>query len=256
MTVRRLGLTGVLAVLALPMELGGTDALRLQVLRNRITNFRPAEVSSAELRVTVDYTFTGLTGEDVTIHATPEEAGGIFDPRTVEFDEHAVEVGTHTATMTIVKRAGARDFTHVAIRVCMSTVDRALLCETFPHTKAWTAAPPPPAPTAPEPGPVVVETCSIAGEVSGRLEWQVRDDRGQPVTFALTEMVLMADGAPTRKASLKNRRYTFARLPAGVTYRVVPSTFRAEPPQRSVRCRGNVRYRGRDFRIIGPPPQG
>ena len=110
MTVRRLGLTGVLCVLVLPIEPGGGADLGLQVLGNRITNFRPAEISGAELRVTVDYTFTGPAGEDVTIHATPEEAGGIFDPRTVEFDERAVEVGTHTATMTIVKRAGARDF--------------------------------------------------------------------------------------------------------------------------------------------------
>jgi len=63
------------------------------------------------------------TGE-ITIHATPEERGGVFDPRLVDYDEIPVQQGTHTVTLTITRREGAADFLSVTVRVCISTIDR------------------------------------------------------------------------------------------------------------------------------------
>ena len=95
-----------------------------QPAQTDIGNFRVVNVSSAQLRVTVDYVFLGTeTTGPVSIHATPEEAGGVFDPRVVEFEEVPVQTGRQTVSLLITKRNDARDFTSVAIRVCMSTVD-------------------------------------------------------------------------------------------------------------------------------------
>lgn len=106
--------------------------------RHRIANFRAANVSTAELRVTVDYTFAGAEGDtEVTIQAHPEDSAGAFDPRLVETEEVPVRPGTQTAAMSITKRTGEPEFTSVAVSVCIATSETALLCETFPHTKTW-----------------------------------------------------------------------------------------------------------------------
>jgi len=227
-----------------------------QTLENRIGSFRAVDVSSEKLSVSVDYTYVGDSGQtDVSINATPEESGGVFDPRLVDFEELPLEPGTHSATMTITKRTEAVNFTTVSIRVCMSARQRAILCEDFAHVKTWTTAV---APTSPEPAPPPkTGTCSISGEVSGRLIWRITDDRGEPVTFTLRDVLIMAPGwSHPQRARLHNRRYTFNNLSADVSYRIFPSNFRADPRERRVACVTNIRHRGRDFRITGPPPQG
>jgi hypothetical protein len=232
-------------------------AARAQHPANSIGNFRAVNVSSAELRVIVDYTLAGAPDDaEVAIHATPVESGGVFDPRTVDVEELPLRRGTGSATLSISKRAEGREFTSVGVRVCMSTAERALFCKDFAHVKTWTNT----GPVAGGPTPAVPRaTCSISGEVSGQLRWSVPggDHGGATMIFTMREVLLMAPGANApRRATLQGGRYTFPHLPAGVVYRIVPSNFLAEPAERRVSCRPDTRHRGRDFRIVGPPRQG
>lgn len=245
-----------------------------QTSQNSIRNFRAIDLSSAVLQVTVDYTYTGGVAQgEVSIHATPEEAGGVFDPRTVDFDELPVQSGTHTVSLTITRREGARDFTSVAVRVCLSTPGRALLCQDFPHQKTWTAvAPPPPpepappAPVAPEPAPVAPEaprppgqqTCSISGRVDGPRQGVVSPDVSgeSPARVTLTHMILTVPGSgKTLRAiisgSRSSGRYTFREVPAGFAYRLFPGGFRSEPRFLTIECKVNHRNVRKDFKILG-----
>ena len=108
---------------------------------NSIQNFRAVNLSDAELKVTIDYTYNGELGtSDVYIHATPEESGGVFDLRTVNYEEVTLRRGTNRVTLNIKKRPESRNFTSQSIRVCMSTLKEAILCEDFQYTKTWTTA--------------------------------------------------------------------------------------------------------------------
>jgi len=249
----------LIAPLFLTPAVGNPDAAARQGA-NSIRNFRAASPSTAELRVTVDYTYAGANSGEITIHATPEERGGVFDPRLVDYDEIPVQQGTHTVTLTITRREGAADFLSVTVRVCISTIDRAILCQDFPHEKRWAAAAPPaPPPVAPPtpPPPSAPGTCSIGGEVTGPLQGVISPDSpaSQPIKVTLRSMVLRAkDGGQPRRVSLTNRRYVFENVRAEATYEIFPDEgFRSNPPRRTVTCQANIRYRGRDFRITGPP---
>ena len=258
MARRRRVLLTLLAAMLFGSERAGHAAD--QPAGNSIGNFRAGSVSSAELRITVDYRFLPSGEGTVRIHATPQQQGGVFDPRTVDVDQLLVERGAHTATMRIVKRPGGPAFTSVAIRVCMFTSGQALLCKDFTHLKTWTNKPspqPPAAPTPPAqpPSPAAPGTCSISGEISGHLTWIMKDDRGEVLRFTIKEVLLTDPGSgQTRRVPLKGRTYTFENIPAGVKYRVLPSNFRADPPQRFVTCRPNREHRQRDFHITGAPP--
>ncbi len=246
----------VIVPLLLTPAVGHPDAAALQDA-NSIRNFRATSPSTAELRVTVDYTFTGENSGEVTIHAAPEERGGVFNPRLVEFDEIPVQQGTHTVTLTIKRREGAADFLSVTVRVCISTTDQAILCQDFPHEKRWTAAAPPAPPTPPPPSPPAPGTCSIRGEVTGPLQGVISPDSpaSQPIKVTLRRMVLRAkDGGQPRRVPLTNRRYVFENVRAETTYEIFPDEgFRSDPPRRTVTCKGNIRHSGLDFRITGPP---
>jgi hypothetical protein len=230
-----------------------------------ITNFSAVDVSSGELRVTVDYTYSRVGQDEVSIHATPEERGGVFDPRTVEFDELPVRPGTHSVTLTIVKRPSARDFASVAVRVCISTPDRALHCQNFPHEKRWTAGTPPtpdpPSGELPKPPqeplkPSAEPTCSISGQLSGPLEGLHHPDHpGSPTTVRLRFMGVVAADGTRRRAEVKNRRYTFQNLTPGTVYRVSPLGFVSKPRFRNVSCKANTSHHI-NFQIIGPTPDG
>lgn len=127
------------------------DASRVlaQPAANSLRNFSAVEVSDAALQITVDCTYTGEVGtSEVSTHATPEESGGVFDPRTVNFDAVPLRVGDNTIIVEITKRPESRDFTSKLIRVCMSSVVRAFFCEDFPYTKTWTTTS---TPTSPQP---------------------------------------------------------------------------------------------------------
>jgi hypothetical protein len=114
---------------------GATNA---QSAENNIRNFKLTDISSTEIEITLDYHYAGGFGtQDVFIHATPEEAGGVFHPQNVEFDEAPVQLGDNTAKLRVKKRFDSQDFTSVQIRVCMSTLTDAILCKNFPHTKRW-----------------------------------------------------------------------------------------------------------------------
>lgn len=250
-----------------------------QTPQTSIRNFRAVDLSSAVLQVTVDYTYTGGAPQgEVSIHATPEEAGGVFDPRTVDFDELPVQSGTHTVSLTITRREGARDFTSVAVRVCMSTPGRALLCQDFPHQKTWKAvAPPPPpeppppqpvppAPVAPEPAPAAPEpppppgrqTCTISGRVKGSRQGIVSPDISgeSPARVTLTHMILSVPGSGKALrarifGSPLSGSYNFREVPAGFVYRLVPGEFRSEPPFLTIECKANHRNVRKDFTILG-----
>jgi hypothetical protein len=81
----------------------------------------------------------------------------------------------------------------------------------------------------------------------------MKDDRGEVLRFTIKEVLLTDPGSgQTRRVPLKGRTYTFENIPAGVKYRVLPSNFRADPPQRFVTSRPNREHRQRDFHITGP----
>lgn len=254
-----------LAILLIPPTISTVMARGIhgQPAQTDIGNFRVVNVSSAQLRVTVDYVFLGTeaTGP-VSIHATPEEVGGVFDPRIVEFEEVPVQTGRQTVSLLITKRHDARDFTSVAIRVCMSTADRAVLCRDFPHEKRWTAPVPPPDPPPPPPKP-----CSISGTVSGQLAGVVLPDNplGKPANVTLRHMVLRGPNdlhrtAPVTISSLVNNktgkgRYTFSGLTPNVDYRISAAFFKSDPAHRVISCSaGSTRIV--NFQILGPVPDG
>ena len=145
-TMARVVFKLALAILLIPPPLSTVMArdIQGQPAQTDIGNFRVVNVSSAQVRVTVDYVFLGTeaTGP-VSIHATPEETGGVLI-LALSNSKIIVQTGRQTISLLITKRNDARDFTSVAIRVCMSTVDRAVLCRDFPHEKRWTAPVPPP----------------------------------------------------------------------------------------------------------------
>jgi len=259
----RLVVSTCLAVPLIPLLIGEITPLRTpvgQTPANSIRNFRAANISSAELRVTVDYTFTGGAAvEEVSIFANPEEAGGASDPRTVEVDELPVQTGSHTVTLTITKREGARDFTSVSVQVCLSTADRALLCQSFPYQKTWTAAVPPKpkpgevAPVPPPPAPAQ-ETCTISGRITGPLKgWVSPDTPGEKGYEATLKNVALAVGVGTRPVltPIKNRTYTFKNVPAGVVYRISLEGFHSEPQYKTVSCRAGKHYPSRNFKSLG-----
>jgi hypothetical protein len=99
-------------------------------------------------------------------------------------------------------------------------------------------------------------TCSITGRLSGRLQWDTRDDRGQPVSFTLTHIVMTNMTTPEaaqRVARVHRRRYTFVDVPAGQTYKIFPGNFFSQPREQIVSCRPNTTHRGVDFKITGSP---
>jgi hypothetical protein len=242
-----------------------------------IRNFRAVDLSSDTLKVTVDYIYRGeLPPGGVRLHATPQEAGGIFDPRTVLFDELPVRPGAFTTTLTIAKRAGARDFTSVAVRVCLSTSGSAIVCQDFPHAKRWTSAGPTPAPDpqtpeSPDPAPEdpapstprdpapstppsrpVPQMCSISGVVQGRLVKNLGPDHpgGVSESIELRHIVATKPDGTTIRATIANRRFVFRNLPAGAVYKLSPGPiFRSNPGGIAVRCKAGVRHSA-NFRIL------
>ena len=107
-----------------------------------------------------------------------------------------------------------------------------------------TSAPTPPA------------TCSITGQVDGKLTWNTMDDRGNPIspTLRFIEMKTMGVSEP-RRARIQGRTYIFADVPAGQRYRISPGLFRSQPKEHTVICRPNTTHR-LNFVITGPPLQG
>jgi hypothetical protein len=210
------------------------------------------DVSSDTLQVTVEYMYRGeLLPGGVWLHATPEEEGGVFDPRTVRFDELPVRPGVFTHTLTITKRPDERDFTSVAVRVCLSTTDSALVCRDFPHRKQWAAAAPatpPPDPTPPDPptppAPPTPQTCSISGHVDGPLEMELGPDHpgGVSESIRLRHIVAARPDGTTIRAEVQHRRFVFRSLPAGVNYRVAPGGFPSNPRSKKVICRPGIRH--------------
>jgi hypothetical protein len=105
--------------------------------------------------------------------------------------------------------------------------------------------------------PTPTGTCSITGRISGRLQWNTKDDRGQPISFTLEHMYLKAPGvARPERVRVQGRAYIFENLAAGQTYTIFPGGFRSEPRERVVSCRANTTHRGVDFEITGAPPSG
>ncbi len=210
---------------------------------------RAMDLSSNTLQVTVEYMYRGeLPPDGAWLHATPEEEGGVFDPRTVHFDELRVRPGVFTATLTITKRPDSRDFTSVGVRVCLSTADAVIVCRDFPYRKQWAAAAPAtplPIPTPPSPPPdkplppPVPQTCSITGYVSGPLGRDLGPDHpgGFSESLLLRHIVAARADGTTIRAEVQHRRYVFKNLPAGVAYRLAPpSGFPSHPRNKEVRC--------------------
>ena len=87
------------------------------------------------------------------------------------------------------------------------------------------------------PKPSAPTTCSIRGRVDGRLQFTLKDDRGQPVSFEVREMVLVAvSGGERTRARLLDRSYNFNGVRPG-TYSLFPVGFRGVPKhERRVSC--------------------
>jgi hypothetical protein len=102
--------------------------------------------------------------------------------------------------------------------------------------------------------PEVRETCSIIGRVTGPLRFTVKDDRGEPLSFRLTQMYMKSSREPerTRRAGIEDGAFAFDNLHAGAEYRVYAANFRSEPRERTITCQANRRHQA-NFRILGPP---
>ena len=133
-----------------------------------------------------------------------------------------------------------------------------------PSEKPPRPSPPAPHPQSPEP-PAKEETrpaeqpttCTITGRVSGKLNWETKDDRGQPVSARLTHIVLRTSPEARPEPTKVHRGvYVFEDLPSGKSYQISAGSFRSAPQERTVTCRPGATHRGVDFQITGPPPSG
>ncbi len=98
-------------------------------------------------------------------------------------------------------------------------------------------------------------TCSISGRVSGKLQWNATGDRGQSYSFKLEEIVIIEPGTNRPMFSqVRERKYKFANVPSGKTYRISPGQFRSEPREILVRCEPNKHHRRKNFKITGLHP--
>jgi hypothetical protein len=221
---------------------------------------RAVDVSSDTLQVTVEYMYRGeLSPGGVRLWATAEEEGGVFDPKIVKWDEVPVRPGVFTHTLTITKLPDAPDFVSVAVSVCLSTMDSAIVCRNLPHRKQWTTAAPPSQPLPPAPTPVptpppqpVPQMCSISGFVQGRLVQVLGPDHpgGVSESIELRHIVATRPDGTKIRARIEHRRFVFTSLPAGVVYRLSPGAiFRSNPASITVRCMTGVRHNA-DFRIL------
>ena len=105
--------------------------------------------------------------------------------------------------------------------------------------------------------PTPPATCSISGQIFGRLTWNSSDDRGQPFSATLRQVYISSDGTDPRVYTrLRGRMYTFTNVPAGQTYKISPDNFRARPREITVSCQPGTSHRGLDFELTGAPPSG
>ncbi len=216
------------------------------------------DVSPSELRVTVDYTYTGNFGtSEVYLIAVAEESIGRGFPGGYLVEETLpVGLDDNTATLTIRKLPRAKDFTSVSIQVCMSRPGQAIVCKDVPHTKKWTTATAPPDTGAsPE---ASSGTCSISGRLLGQLRWNTMDDRGNHYLAELRDMYREPYEAINRRKTKVQQggTYEFTNVTAGKTYTISPGFFRSQPRNRTVSCQPNGTHTGIDFTITGPPPEG
>jgi hypothetical protein len=129
--------------------------------------------------------------------------------------------------------------------------------------------PPRPRPQAPQPQapespakeetrpPAPPATCTILGRISGKLHWETKDDRGQPVSFQLTHIFLRTSAnARPEHTEVQGGVYAFENVPAGKSYQISAGGYRSEPRERIVSCRPGATHRGVDFEITGPPSSG
>ena len=107
--------------------------------------------------------------------------------------------------------------------------------------------------SAPDP----LATCSITGQIFGKLTWNSTDDRGQTFSATLRQIYMSSNESDERVYSqLQGRTYTFTNVPAGQTYRISPGNFRARPTERTVTCKPGTVHRGINFELTGAPPSG
>ena len=105
--------------------------------------------------------------------------------------------------------------------------------------------------------PAPPPTCTIVGQISGPLTWNFTDDRGQPQTATLRQIILEPEnGDNSVHARLQGRNFVFTNVPAGQTYKIFPDHFRATPSERIVRCGPNITHGDINFRLTGAPPSG
>jgi len=105
--------------------------------------------------------------------------------------------------------------------------------------------------------PTPPATCSITGQIFGKLTWRSTDDRGQPFSATLKGMYMRSSEGDERvNVRLQGRTYTFTNVPAGQTYKISPENFRARPMERTVSCEPATVHRGINFELTGAPPSG
>ena len=83
-------------------SLGAQREVAAQRPQADVRIIRAVDASSDTLQVTVEYMYRDeLPAGGVKLLATPEEEGGIFDPKIVQWDEVPVRRGVFTHTLTI-----------------------------------------------------------------------------------------------------------------------------------------------------------
>jgi hypothetical protein len=174
--------------------------------------------------------WTTANSEQVIVgEANPEwpRSGEAIRTRLSEGPSGSVQVSpSQTITYTLhARKRGGSVFKSVTVQV--------------------TSAPPPPA------------TCTISGQIFGKLTWDSRDDRGQPFSATLRQMYMTSnEGDEGVYSRLQGRTYTFKDVPAGQTYKISPDNFRSRPMERTVTCQPGTVHRGINFELTGAPPSG
>jgi len=192
-------------------------------------SFSPQDIQAGET-TTLRWSTTGASSVEVGKrnpqwpHASSEP---ILDPQTLDASGSIAIEPLATVTYQVRAIGGAGKATSKDVTVVVSSV---------------------PQPAA---------TCSITGRLTGRLHWDTKDDRGQPISFDLTHMFGWEPGATQpMSAEVRDGRFTFEGVPAGKRITIRPGSYRSNPRERSLSCVAGTARPGADFEITGPPPSG
>jgi hypothetical protein len=104
-----------------------------------IRNFQVDNMSDAEIKVTIDYSYFGKTGPDFVISAFPRTSKGNTLSKNMKMQQIPLKSGRHQISIMMAKRPKIKNFRSNSIRVCMfnKTAKPYIFCEEFLFSKSW-----------------------------------------------------------------------------------------------------------------------